>query len=184
MKPGRPFGLSLAIAASVLLFTIVPLLQVSMVLIVQFRLQANQPSLHLNSDAEAVEPIAVGGDFTGVTDSTLFVQILIGLAFLMIAVFAWVGRPHFIGALYSVAVAALTLLTLIVSVLPLLAQPDFRAGLDSGTAVSRSLLTTRIIFSVLVPLYVLWYANRAPARAFFRGNYRSSHAAEANAAPD
>jgi hypothetical protein len=35
----------------------------------------------------------------------------------------------------------------------------------------RSLLASRALLTLLVPLYVLWYMNRAPARAFYRGCY-------------
>jgi hypothetical protein len=180
MKPGRPFGLSLAIIASVMLFTLIPLMQVSMVLLVQYRLQST--TLSIGSDSGEVQPIAVGGDFTGVSDSALFVQTLLGLAFLMIAVFAWRGRPSFIRSVFVAAVGGLTLLTLVASALPLLAQPDLQSGFDSGAGISHSLLSTRIVFSLLVPLYVVWYSNRAPARAFFLGYDLAESTTEANAA--
>lgn len=171
MKPGRPFGLSLAIIASVMLFTILPLMQVSMVLIVQYRLQSSEPMLQIEPDSEGVAPIAMGGNFTGVDESALFLQTLLGLMFLLIAVFTWVGRPRSIRFVFMVAVVGLTLLTLIVSVVPLLTQTNFQNGIDSGADLSRSLLTSRILLSILIPLYVTWYINRAPARAFFRGTY-------------
>lgn len=169
MKPGRTFGLSLAIIASVLLFTVMPLMQVSMVLLVQYRLSQQMPSLPLGG--EEVEPIAVGGDFTGVDDGTLVLQTLVGLAFLAIAVFAWRGRPQWIRFVMVAAVCGLTLFTLLASVLPLVSQPDLQGGIDSGAAIARSLLASRTLLSVLIPLYVLWYMNRAPARAFYRGYY-------------
>ena len=169
MKPGRTFGVSLAIAASVLLFTILPLMQVAMVLLVQYRLHQQPPSLPLGS--EELQPIAVGGDFTGVADSALVLQTALGLAFLVIAIFAWIGRPPFVRYLMIAAVVGLTLLTLLSSVLPLVSQPDLQSGIDSGAGVARSLLASRALLTILIPLYVLWYMNRAPARAFYRGYY-------------
>lgn len=168
--PGRTFGLSLAIVVSVLLFTVMPLVQVSMVLLVEMRL-ANQMTLSLDPDAEAIEPIAMGGDLRGISDSTLFLQMLFSLGFLIVAVFTWFRRPAGIRYIFVFSVALLTVLTLITSVAPLLSQPDLMAGLDSGGEISRSLLTGRALLAVLIPLYVLWYVNRAPARAFFRGYY-------------
>lgn len=169
MKPGRTFGLSLAIAASVMLFTILPLMQVLMVLIVQLRLQNAQPVLPITQDG--IEPIAMGGNFTGLPDFALFLQTLLGLAFLIIALFAWRGRPHSIRQIMIAAVCGLTLLTLIVSVLPLISQPTLETGFDSGNSLSRSLSASRFVLSVLIPLYVVWYLSRGPARAFYRGYY-------------
>lgn len=169
MKPGRTFGLSLAILASVMLFSLLPLMQVSMVLIVQYRI--TQMVADPLPDAQDVQPIAVGGDFTGVSDATLFLQTLLGVAFLLVAVFAWMGHPSFIRYVMIAAVCGLTLMTLITSVLPLVSQPTLQAGLDSGAEIARSLLAGRILLAILVPLYVLWYMNRAPARAFYRGYY-------------
>lgn len=178
MKPGRPFGLSLAIFASVMLFTVLPLMQVAMVLIVQIRLQNIQPSLE-----EGVAPIATGGNYTGLPDFALFLQTLFGLAFLIIAVFAWRGHPKSIHKIMIGAVAALTLLTLIVSVLPLLTQPTLEAGFDSGNSLTRSLSASRFVLSILIPLYTIWYMNRGPARAFYRGYYLTEPAAEPESSP-
>ena len=169
MKPGRTFGLSLAIAASVMLFTLLPLMQVAMVLIVQFRLQSSQPTLPLNE--EGVAPIAMGGNYTGLPDVALFLQTLLGLAFLIIAIFAWRGHPKSIRKIMLGSVCALTLFTLVVSVLPLVIQPTLETGFDSGNSLSRSLSATRFVLSVLIPLYVVWYMSRGPARAFYRGYY-------------
>jgi hypothetical protein len=165
MKPGRTFGLSLAIIASVMLFTILPLLQVSMVLVVQYRLQNAQPAL------DGVEPIAMGGDYTGVPDFSLFLQTLLGLAYLLIAIFAWRGHPRSIRQITIATVCGLTLLTLVVSLIPLINQPNLNTGFDSGSNLSRSLSLGRLVMSTLIPLYVVWYMSRGPARAFYRGYY-------------
>jgi hypothetical protein len=170
MKPGRTFGLSLAIIASVLLFSILPLMQVSMVLLVEYRLSQQPPTLPLGN-GENIQPIAVGGDFTGVADSTLILQTLLGLAFLLVALLAWIGRPPSIRFVLIAAVCTLTLLTLLTSILPLFSAPNLQDGIDSGAGVVRSLLASRALLTLLVPLYVLWYMNRAPARAFYRGCY-------------
>lgn len=169
MKPGRTLGLSLAIAASVMLFTLIPLMQVAMVLIVQFRLQSAQPVLPFTE--EGVAPIAMGGNYTGLPDVALFVQTLLGLAFLIIAIFAWRGHPQSIRKIMIGTVLGLTIFTLIVSVLPLIQQPSLEAGFDSGNDLSRSLSASRFVLSVLIPLYVVWYMSRGPARAFYRGYY-------------
>src|SRR5690606_10993623 len=162
--PGRTFGLSLAIAASVMLFTLLPLMQVAMVLIVQFRLQNMQPSLPTPDGA--VEPIAMGGNYTGLPDFALFLQTLIGLACLIMEIFAWLGRHKSIQKIMIGSVCALTLLSLVVSVHPFLTQPSLETGFGSGNSLARSLSTSRIVRSRRIPLYTIWYMRRGPARAF------------------
>jgi RsiW-degrading membrane proteinase PrsW (M82 family) len=146
-----------------------PLMQVAMVLIVQYRLQNAQPGLPVSP--KAIEPIAMGGDFTGVPDFALFLQILLGLAFLIIAIFAWHGRPQSIRPIMIASVCGLTLLTLLVSLLPLIRQPSLETGFDSGNSLSLTLSASRLLLSVLIPLYVVWYMSRGPVRAFYRGYY-------------
>jgi hypothetical protein len=51
------------------------------------------------------------------------------------------------------------------------AGPSPQAGLTSGDAFFSALDTGRIVIGVLVFLYVYWYMNRAPARAYYRGYY-------------
>ncbi len=62
MRPARTFGLSLAILASVMLFSLLPLMQVSMILLVRARMQTL--SLDVPGEADAVLPMASGGSFT------------------------------------------------------------------------------------------------------------------------
>jgi hypothetical protein len=169
MKPGRPFGLSLAIIASTILFSILPLMQVVLIVLVRYRLQST--NLAVPGTADGVSPIAVGGSFMGVTEVELLIQVALGLLFLVIAVFAWRGRPGWIRYAMLAAVALLTIVTAILSALPLTASSDLNTGIDSGAAFIQTLLSGRLILSLLVALYVVWYANRGPARAFYRGYY-------------
>ncbi len=167
MKPGRTLGVSLAIFASVMLFSILPLMQVAMVLILRYRMQ----SVNLPDGTSAVQPIAVGGDYTGVTDLGLVLQSLLGVVFIIIAVFAWRGRPAWIRLALLVAVLVLTVVTVALSILPLISGSNLNAGIDSGAAIVHTLLSSRLAASLLVALYVVWYMNRGPARAFYRGYY-------------
>ena len=169
MRPARTFGLSLAILASVMLFTLLPLMQVAMILLVRARVQ--MLSLDVPGEADAVLPMASGGSFTGVGDVNLAVQTVLGIAFLVIAVFAWRGRPSWIRFVTLGAVIVLTAVTILLSVASLYTNPDLAAGINSGEAITRVLLSGRLILSVLVALYVVWYMNRGPARAFYRGYY-------------
>lgn len=177
-RPGRPLGLALAIIASILLFTILPLMQVAMILLVGQRIQSRP--LTIPGEGAAIEPLAVGGSFTGVNDMTLVIQVGLGLAFFATALLAWRGRPPAARYWFTAAVITLTALTILLTLQPLFAERAIDAGFDSGESISRSLLWSRLIFTILVPLYVLWYINRGPARAFFRGYYLPSPDDEAS----
>ena len=169
MKPGRTLGLSLAIIASVMLFTLIPLMQVALILIIRGRIAA--VSLDVPGEAETAFPAMSGGVFEGVSDTGLIVQVVLGLVFLVIAYFAWRGRPGWIRLVMLGAVLALTVATVALSVASIMSSPDYTQGIDSGAALSQTLLSSRLLVSILVALYVVWYVNRAPARAFYRGYY-------------
>lgn len=171
-KPGRTLGLSLAILASVMLFSILPLTQVGTVLLLRSRFE--NASLTIDGQNESVAPLAVGGSYTGVDDSALVVQSVLGAAFLVIAFFAWRGKPHWIRFAMLASVVVLTLVTIWFSVAPLVSQRDISQGFDSGAGIRDVLLSGRLLLSILVALYVVWYVNRGPARAYYRGYYLPS----------
>lgn len=168
-RPPRTVGLSLAIAAAVILFTILPLLQASMVVVVQLRL--NQAAAALQNRPDGTAPIAVGGDFLGVSSQALLVQVTGGLLFLIIAIFAWRGRPPVVRWVLMGAVLLLLAMTLVITWLPTLAAPNLAQGIDSAREVTQALNCARLPLTLLIPLYTLWYMNRGPARAFYRGYY-------------
>jgi hypothetical protein len=168
-RPGRPLGVSLAILASVLLFSVFPLLQVGMVLLVERQVQQANPVIPLGEDGE-LEAIATGGDFRGgITDDRLVLQTALGVAFLIVAVFAWRGKPASIRFIFVGAVLLLTAITMILTFLP----ASGGGGLSGGSldALINSTLCRPMAISLLVALYVVWYLNRGPARAFYRGYY-------------
>jgi hypothetical protein len=171
-QPGRPLGVSLAIFMSVVWFSVLPLLQVGLILLVQQRFQ------HLDLSAAGVDPIAYGGDFLGVPTWILGVQSVSGVLFFFFAIFAWRGRPHWMRQALPVAVALLTVIILILTIQQATTQPDFQAGISSMNAISATILKGEFLGSLLVMLYVIWYMNRGPARAFYRGYYLS-HPAQA-----
>jgi cytochrome bd-type quinol oxidase subunit 2 len=162
-KPGRPLGVSLAVTASILLFSFVPLIQVV------FLLNLRQ---HIFIDSETG---ASGVNVLGVSDTNLLIQFVLGLVFFVIALFAWRGRPASMRFVLLAAVLLLTVLTVTLTILPQLTQPACDPATlqscDSSVEVSRSIAWGRLVVTLLVPLYVVWYVNRGPARAFYRGYY-------------
>lgn len=170
-KPGRTLGISLAILASVMLFSIFPFLQLAMLAIINNRLQF--VDLSVPGQEDGVVPLAVGGDITGIAGAGLVVQAAFGVAYLVIAFLAWRGRPSWIRFAMIGFVVVMTVLTIVLSLTPLISQPELTQGIDSGEALRRVLLSGQLLLSVLVALYVVWYMNRGPARAYFRGHYLS-----------
>jgi hypothetical protein len=169
-RPGRPFGVSVAIVASAFLFTILPLMQIGAVLIVRRHFM----NMSFEDDQLGIEPFAIGGDFLGVQESSIFIQAILSIIFLMIAIAAWRGRPPAIRFVLVASVFGLTLLKLVTIIGSSLSQPNFQAGMSSLDGLMRSLGTGQLMIDILVVLYVAWYMNRGPARAFYRGYYLSS----------
>jgi hypothetical protein len=170
-RPGRPLGLSLAILASALLFSVLPLMQVGFALSVQARF-AGLGEAEFNFPGEQTrEPIASGVSMDGVDTVALLVQGGVSLLFLMIAVLAWIGRPGWIRYILLGSVLILAGLSLVVLLVQLRTPPSLDGGLTSADDLGRNLRWTELAFTILIPLYVAWYLNRAPARAFYRGRY-------------
>ncbi|MBN8635596.1 MAG: hypothetical protein J0M07_09775 [Anaerolineae bacterium] len=169
MKPPRTLGVSLAILASVMLFTVLPLLQVAAPVLIQYRL--SQVELPMPDGSGTVSPVAVGGGLEGWSNGATLWQLGTSALFFVIAIGAWLGRPRWIRGLMIAAVLILLALTVITSVATLNDPPDINSGLDSSQSLTASLIYARLAVSGLVTLYVLWYLNRGPARAFYRGYY-------------
>ncbi len=168
MKPPRTLGISLAILLSVFIFTVLPFLQIVVLLLIQYR--AAQANFGVDA-TNPVNPIFSGGSFGGVSNDLLIVQSLLGAIYLVVAFFAWRGRPQSVRHLLVVSVLILTVLYVWDILTALLSPIPLSAGIDSGGGISRTLQCVRLITNLLIPLYVIWYINRAPARAFFRGTY-------------
>lgn len=179
--PGRPLGLTLAIIASVLLFTILPLAQLGTSLLIQSRFYSIEDvTIPQGSNAADLEPFMSGGNFELPNAPQLFLQVALGIYFLVVAIFAWRGRPAWIRYLLFTSVLLLTAINVFLTLIPLLGQPSMDQGIDSSMALIQTLLCGQLALTILIPLYVVWYMNRAPARAFYRGYYLSESDNEAN----
>ena len=160
--PGRPFGLILAIILSVLLFTVMPLMQVAFILMLRHRF----------SEIDFLETGgASGGSIEGVDDIQLVLALVMSVVFLIIAVLAWRGKPKVIRFIFVGAVSLFTLVTVATTIATLQQEATFQQGIDSSASFFDSLHVVRLLMTVLIALYVIWYVNRAPARAFYRGYY-------------
>ena len=169
-KPGRPLGLSLAILISVTLFSLLPIAQAIFVLSLRQQFQAME---FLPGGG------AIGGDLV-VSDVNLIVPIINGLIFLVVAVLAWRGKPQAVRHVFIGGVIYLTVVTILLTVASFIEPPSLEQGFDSGAQFIDSLFVGRVVMSVLVALYVIWYVNRGPARAFYRGYYLPDPTAQTN----
>lgn len=164
-KPQRTLGISIAIVASVCLFSCLPLLQVVMLLLVRGHLETELVPLETGGTA------AFGGNILNTDTTRLLVQAGLALVFLVIAALAWRGKPPAVRFVLIAAVLVLSAGNIVLLINTLLAAQTLQTGIDSGEAVTRSFVTLQLCGTILIPLYVVWYMNRGPARAFFRGYF-------------
>ena len=164
-RPPRPFGVTLAIIASLILFTLFPVIEVGMLVSVRLHFS------NLSFEQDGNQPIAMGADFLGIPDSKLFIQVIVALVFLVIAVFAWRGRPARVRFILMLACAALTLFNILNVVVAQLSQQNINGGVTSLDSILNSLSLGQFLMGILVTFYVVWYLNRGPARAFYKGYY-------------
>lgn len=158
----RPFGVSLAIVLSLILFSFIPLLQVFFT--VYIRTQMGDSGMQIGGSGDAIGG-ALG--IVSITDVQLLLRGIPALLYVGVAVMAWRGWPPVARYVMSVSVVGLWLYG---TVLGLLRERTFSAaGGVSSDGVLRWLQSIDFVISALVVVYVVWYMNRAPARAFYRG---------------
>lgn len=172
-RPGRPLGLSLAILACVCLFSLFPLGELGLKLIIQERFSRFEEIMIPSFDEEEpfVGAIASGGSVTLVTETELWLQAGLGVAFLIVCIFAWRGRPPWVRYVLFVMVLGLTLLSAAITLSQLLSPPALEDGITSADGFFQQARCGQLVLTILIPLYMIWYMNRAPARAFYRGYY-------------
>jgi len=160
IRPGRPFGVSLAIALCTLIFSIVPLVEVGFLLVVNQTIYQDETG------------VIFGTDVLQSASFPIFMQTFISLAFLLIAIFAWRGGRAHIRRVFVVVTLGFAAILIAFQILPaIFAQPNLEQGLDSLTDTFRQWRVVQLIVMVLIAWYVAWYMNRWAARAFYRGYY-------------
>ncbi|MBO9308972.1 MAG: hypothetical protein J7551_04215 [Chloroflexi bacterium] len=142
----RPLGLMIAIAATAVGYGLLPMFP-----------------LILMAWSAATQRLA-GIDFIGGRFGWL--AVILGAITLIASAAAWIGRPRgvrlfLIGMVWIQAL--FNGLRLIVGLGSAPNLPEVGGNLTNATA----LLTCQVPLLTLVPLYVTWYLNRAPARQFY-----------------
>lgn len=174
----RPLGVSLAIVLFVGLFGVIPAFQIVVRLLVQARLAALNTVEVTMPDGSVVQPLAAGGYENLINPTAVLVQLGVCVWVLVVGVMAWRGRPRMARWLFTGTVLALATLTLWVSVQRVVLPPLVSQGVSSADEVGVWEWVQAIGASLLLPLYTVWYMNRAPARAFFRQGLEGDAAAE------
>jgi hypothetical protein len=147
----RPLGVSIAILATAALYCILPIFPVLLLVIVVLRRPGDLSDL--------------AGQFLG--GPLGWISALIGIITLIVCVFAWIGRPSRSRWTLIGLVWLATALRLIQTAQALSTHSSIGVVGGSGDAVTRSVALCQLPMLILVPLYITWYMNRAPARAFY-----------------
>ncbi len=177
-RPGRPLGVSLAIIASLFVFSILPLMQVGLLFVVRQHFVDQSPP------EVAGEPVIIsGGDILGIPAETLIFQAVLAFVFLIAAIFAWRGRPSRMRFGLMALVVIYTVIKFVSIVIQTMAVQNLQLGVSSLDSMLHSVSKGEFFTELLVMLYVIWYMNRGPARAFYRGYYLNEPA-EVAAQPD
>ncbi len=161
-KPPRTFGLMIAIWLSVVWFTGVPLANTAFVMSLRWRFR--------NINIDTTNSTISGGTITGTSNLLLAYWVFQAITFLVVASLAWNWRSQRSRYLLFAMVLALTVLNIGGTVWGLVGASSANA-LDSSGNLTSSLLGAQLCFTITIPLYVMWYINRGPARAFYRGYY-------------
>jgi hypothetical protein len=95
-------------------------------------------------------------------------DVTVGLLILLICVLAWIGRPRGIRWVLILSVWLATAYQL-KGVFQATRPGSITQGISGGSIaeLSQSVLPCLVILLIAIPLYITWYMNRAPARAFY-----------------
>ena len=157
-KPKRPFGVSLAIATSFLIFVALPLIEVFFIISVD--------NMMIFDEVGRSGINVIGIEKYG---SQMIWQVALAIGFCILIIIAWIGRPSVIRLIFSGAVGLMGVLTIVAQIMPRLTSSS--TVLDSSRDINQPVLTIYLIVTILITLYSVWYLNRWAARAFYRGYY-------------
>lgn len=158
-KPTRPFGLTLAIVAVVVIYAVLPLVAVAFVIYL-----------------ENVMVSGIQGGFVGIDMNislmALAIPAIVAAVLLLESILTWRGL-RWMRYIFPFSVLLYTLVLVAGYVLPLLSTPGTPAlsGVDSTTQYQAPLVSAYMLVGVLMTVYVVWFTQRWSSVAFFRGYY-------------
>lgn len=144
----RPLGLVLAIFAAFLIYGLGPLIPLFLRLLINLR------------------GGTMGLDLNGIVD---WEAIAFAAAIFVLCFLAWLGRPRW-SRWGLIVVVWLATVVQFIATLQSLSPQATNSGVVGGDfqSLTRPLQICELLYLVLIPLYLTWYMNRAPARAFYR----------------
>ena len=144
-RPFRTLGLSLAVIAVFFLLGFVPLV----------------PAIFVGILALEKHP-------TSPAESEFWLGPLFAVAVIVTCMLAWIGRPRRAGVYFQVT-AVLATVVAVYDALHATAVIGFNTGIGGGNLDNffRTAATCFLPVRLAVLAYMLWYVNRAPARAFY-----------------
>lgn len=146
----RPLGLSIAILSAAGLYGLIPLIPALLVLLAILRGRVfSDPA------------ILSGTDFS---DPVTWINTVLSVGTLVACVLAWRGRPVGSRRILLVLVWLGTVMRLIVTVQSLTVPQGYPSNISE---FFRPVALCQAPLLLIVPLYITWYLNRAPARAFY-----------------
>lgn len=152
-KPPRATGLILALALSVGVFSVIPLVVVATLVYLLNR-------IYISEDGGFA-----GVSIPGFSTEPLILYTAAALFFLGMAIVAWRGRRPAIRPVFSV-------LNILYGVVTVIALPgSVQVGMDSASELRASLANFYVLLVIGTVVYVCWFMNRWSARAFYRGYY-------------
>ncbi|MGB1288388.1 MAG: hypothetical protein ACPG7F_17775, partial [Aggregatilineales bacterium] len=155
-KPQRPFGVSLAIAASILLFAVIPILVAGFLLYL-----SNFTYVDGNDGMSGIQ-------FTNSLTVPLIGLITGGLIFITVSIWCWRGRVRITRFVFQ---GIVLIYGGILSLSLMQTGRRFPGSVSSGDSFQNIVNNAYLVGCLLLVVYVLWFMNRWSARAFYRGYY-------------
>ncbi|MFN7209642.1 MAG: hypothetical protein ACK4P1_04510 [Aggregatilineales bacterium] len=143
----RPLGLMIAIAATAVGYGLLPMFPLLLMLWTR-----------------ATQRLA-GIDFIG--GGVGWLGVGLGALTLIASVSAWVGRPRGV-RLFLIGMVWIQVIFNVARLIASLSSPPTLTEVGGTFAPAAAGLICQAPLLTLVPLYVTWYLNRAPARQFYR----------------
>jgi hypothetical protein len=163
-QPSRTIGISLAVMLGIMFYTVIPIIQIGFTLYIRSSTNGFEASVGGN-----IDPIGGPYGFTAISDFELLIRIIPAILYLLFAIMAWRGKPH--SMRYIIVMTAILIFGWHCLLTYLRVRSYQEAGIFASTLYEDRLQNTYLMMMGLTTLYIAWYLNRAPARAFFRGYY-------------
>lgn len=166
--PRRPFGVTIAILLCLLFFAVIPSLAILSRILIEQHISANNTFTLPDGSEATILNSGVESLGSSINQTTILQQGIISILVFILAFFAWRGKPSWVrfGFMGFVLIISAILIyqNLLISQL---------SNLEGGTGqgLFDFLKSGNTLFLFILPVYVIWYLNRAPARAFYRGYY-------------